>query len=132
MLLRYVSEHAINPDTRRRFKGMGMADNVKELGIPGVGPLIEKFNGKPFIINKVAEIFQGPDWFEVDLSVFDFPFLARKALYSLKDRVAEISVRAGFVVQGESDEELPEILLGGAELRGMDFRLATVIRARSS
>jgi len=120
MLLRYVSEHAINPDTRRRFKGMGMADNVKELGIPGVGPLIEKFNGKPFIINKVAEIFQGPDWFEVDLSVFDFPFLARKALYSLKDRVAEISVRAGFVVQGESDEELPEILLGGAELRGMD------------
>ena len=109
---------------------MGMADNAKELGIPGVGALIDKFNGKPAIINKVAEIYQGPDWFEVDISIFDFPFLARKALFSLKDRVSEIKIRAGFTVQGESDEELPEVLLGGAELRGVDFRLATMIKAR--
>ena len=118
LLYKYVHEHDTNPDIRRRFKAIGMAD-VKDIGIPGVGPMIDKFNGKPAIINKVAEIYSSGndwDWFEVDISIFDFPFLAQKALYALKDRVAEIGLRAGFVFQGESDEELPENLLGGAEL----------------
>lgn len=32
-------------DIRRRFKGIGFADNITELGIPGAG-LVEKFNGE--------------------------------------------------------------------------------------
>jgi len=130
LLKQYVKEHRTNPDIRRRFKAIGMADNAKELGIPMVGPVIDKFNGKPAIINKVAEIFESGsdmDWFEVDISIFDFPYMAKKTLSALKDRVSEIAVKGGFVFQGEADEELPEILLGGGDICGLDFRLAKVI-----
>ncbi len=116
----YVAEHKKNPDIRRRFKALGIANNAKELGLPSmISGLIDKFNGKPAIINKVAQIYDSGgdmEWFEVDISIFDFPMLARKALNSLKDRVAEVAIRAGFVMQGETDEELPECLLGGAEI----------------
>jgi len=133
LLKQYVKEHATNPDIRRRFKAIGIADNVKDLGISnmfGVRSLIDKFNGKPVIINKVAQIYESEnslDWFEVDISIFDFPFTAKSALSALKDRVSEVLMRAGFTIQGELDEELPECLLGGADMCGLDFRLAKVI-----
>ena len=124
---KYIAEHASNPDVRRRFKAIGMTDEASELGIPGMSALIAKFNGKPAIINKVASIFQGADWIEVDISIFDFPFMAKRGLYALKDRVPDLTLRAGFTVQGEDDDELPEILLGGADFWGLDFRCARVL-----
>src|SRR5690606_1785426 len=116
----YAKEHSTNPDIRRRFKAIGIADNVKELGIkiPMVMGMIEKFNGKPVIINKVAQVYESEmplDWLEIDISIFDFPYPAKSTLSALRDRVSEILLRAGFVFQGETDDELPECLLGGAD-----------------
>jgi len=130
LLYQYVHEHRTNADIRRRFKAIGMVENMKDIGFAGVGPLIDKFNGKPAIINKVAQIYDSGgdmDWFEVDISIYDFPFLAKKALSVVKDRVSELNLKAGFAIQGETDEELPECLLGGVDLCGLDFRLAKLI-----
>lgn len=130
LLQDYCRDHGTNPDVRRRFKAMGMVEGLKEIGIPGVSSLIEKFQGKPAIINKVATIYESKDkyaWFEVDVSIFDFPFVAKKALYALKDRTAEIRIKGAFTFQGETDEELPECLLGSVDICGLDFRQAKLI-----
>ncbi|KAH9257304.1 hypothetical protein BASA81_004461 [Batrachochytrium salamandrivorans] len=130
LLQDYCRDHSTNPDIRRRFKAMGMVEGLKEIGIPGVSSLIEKFQGKPAIINKVAAIYESKDkyaWFEVDVSIFDFPFVAKKALYALKDRTAEIRIKGAFTFQGETDEELPECLLGAVDICGLDFRQAKLV-----
>lgn len=43
LLHRFVTQE--HDDIRRRFKGIGFADNITELGIPGAG-MVEKFNGE--------------------------------------------------------------------------------------
>ncbi len=64
---------------------------------------------------------------EMDISIHQFPYVAKSGLSALRDRVPDVKLLVGFVIQGESDEELPETLLGGAEIRGMDFSKADFI-----
>lgn len=121
LLKRYVAEHAKTPDIRRRFKSIGMVYNVQNLG--SLATLVDTYNGKPAILNKTATIFQQSGYFEVDVSVFDFPYIPLKGLSSVKEMVAGLGLRAGFLLQGEDDDELPEVVLGGGEFC-LDFASA--------
>ncbi|KAH9259554.1 hypothetical protein BASA81_001975 [Batrachochytrium salamandrivorans] len=121
LLKRYVSEHATTPDIRRRFKSIGIVYNIQHLG--NLATLVDTYNGKPAILNKTATVFQANNYFEIDISVFDFPYLPLKGLSSIKEMVAGLGLRAGFLLQGEGEDELPEVLLGGGEFC-LDFASA--------
>lgn len=123
---RFVTEWQMNDDIRRRFKAIGLAENISQLGIPGA-KMVEKFNGKPVIFFKCAKIFQGEDYLEIDLLVHSFPYHAKSILNMLRSHIPDIHLLAGFVIQGETDDELPETLLGGAEAKGIDFKKAEFI-----
>ncbi len=55
LLHRFVTQD--NDDIRRRFKGIGFADNITELGIPGAG-MVEKFNGEFYSILILFHLLQ--------------------------------------------------------------------------
>ncbi len=63
----------------------------------------------------------------MDINIHQFPYVAKSGLNVLRDRVPDVKLLVGYVIQGETDEELPETLLGGAEIRGMDFSKADFI-----
>ena len=79
------------------------------------------------IICKTGKIFEGKtedkqtSYLEMDVSVFDFPFLSKKTLAMLNDRdfFPKMRLHMGFVIQGEGDDELPEVICGCMQLNAL-------------
>ena len=120
---RFATTWKTDEKIKSQFKAIGTAINIRSLEIPG-SSLVEKFNSKPVMIYKTGQLSSGPDYLEMDMNIHDFPLIARSGLYAIRDKAPDIEMRAGFVIQGNPDEELPECLFGCAEIRGLDFSLA--------
>ncbi len=58
---------------------------------------------------------------QIDLDVHSYTFLARKAINSFHSRLSEVVWENAFVVQGNSNDELPEQLLACARIYRADF-----------
>jgi hypothetical protein len=58
---------------------------------------------------------------EMDASIHKFNILARKALHSMQDRIKEFEARLAFVIEGVTNDELPETLLGTVYLHNVDL-----------
>ena len=50
-------------------------------------------------------------------------YMARGAIYLVQDKIASIDVRLGFVIEGRSDEELPEQLMCAVGVHQVDFKM---------
>ena len=102
-----------------RFKVVPNAHNLKEIGMPS---WISKYNGKPFLIKRPGHtgfIFNHPELscLEFDISLHPFPYLAKKAICFMKESYFKrVLVTFGFVIEGRSDDELPECLIGLMQL----------------
>jgi hypothetical protein len=102
-----------------RFKVVPNAHNLKEIGMPG---WISKYNGKPFLIKRpgvTGFIHQHPELscFEFDISLHPFPYLAKQGICFMKDSYfKKVLVTFGFVIEGKTDDELPECVLGCMQL----------------
>mmetsp|Transcript_19163 Transcript_19163/g.52614 ORF Transcript_19163/g.52614 Transcript_19163/m.52614 type:complete len:1091 (+) Transcript_19163:116-3388(+) len=102
-----------------RFKCIPFIHNWKEVGIPG---WIAKYNGKPFLIKRpgvTGFINQHPELsaFEFTVSFYPFPYLARQAICFLKEHFFQkIVASCCFVIEGRSDDELPECVIGVLQL----------------
>lgn len=113
------------PDSplRKRFKGIARLVNIDEVDLPRIAKkLVASNNGKPFMIITSFDAFEGTDgdgngaYFEVDVDLHRFGYISLTGLDALKSRVKELVFDFCFVLQGETDEELPERILGGAVL----------------
>mmetsp|Transcript_9042 Transcript_9042/g.16424 ORF Transcript_9042/g.16424 Transcript_9042/m.16424 type:complete len:585 (+) Transcript_9042:185-1939(+) len=110
-----------DPTFRARFKAMGFIDKIERFGLPY---MCAKYNGKPVLIKKTGTVYRGPNnaYIEMDVNIHNFSYPCRQALTStLKPMFKEMIMRVGFVIEGQEDHELPECLLGNAELRGLDL-----------
>ena len=102
-----------------RFKCIPNAHNLREIGMPSY---ISKYNGKPFLIKRpgvTGFIHQHPELsvFEFDISLHPFPYLARQGICFLKESFfKKVLVSFGFVIEGRSDDELPECIIGCLQL----------------
>jgi hypothetical protein len=126
---------SVAPNDRQfmgRFKAMCVVDEIEKLGLPS---FINKFNGKPVLINKSGSIvrydakmapIQPNDKttpcavLVQNVNVGVFSFVARKGLFSLMDSFNTMILNVAFTIQGNSDDELPEVVLGCARLDCMD------------
>lgn len=106
---------------RKRFKVIGFVNNFDEVKVSGLG-LFKSFNGKPVIIFKTGEIHQQSDgdYLEMNVNMFKFGYLSRRAFDAFRDRLPDFSFRGAFVIQGDSDNELPERLIGTFSLSNAD------------
>eukprot|EP00529_Nitzschia_sp_RCC80_P004976 CAMPEP_0113513164 /NCGR_PEP_ID=MMETSP0014_2-20120614/39711_1 /TAXON_ID=2857 /ORGANISM="Nitzschia sp." /LENGTH=953 /DNA_ID=CAMNT_0000409539 /DNA_START=280 /DNA_END=3141 /DNA_ORIENTATION=- /assembly_acc=CAM_ASM_000159 len=98
-----------------RFKVVPNAQNLKEIGLPS---WISKYNGKPFLIKRPGQtgfMYRHPDksCIEFDISLHPFPYLAKQGICFMKEAYfKKVLVTFGFLVEGRSDDELPECLIG--------------------
>ncbi|KAF6265439.1 hypothetical protein COO60DRAFT_1623849 [Scenedesmus sp. NREL 46B-D3] len=113
--------------TRDRLKMIVRVANLEEWA--RVAPLhtteyklLQNYNEKPVLTKPQQMFYVGPNYLEVDLDVHSYAFLARKALWGYHDRIATLVWDNGFVIQGNSSDELPEQLLGCGRIYRSDFR----------
>jgi hypothetical protein len=127
--------------------------NLDEIEINGLAKkLVQTYNGTPFLIRTTASFTRGPNYFEIDVDVHRFSYLALVGLNGVKESLkevprspdphsrprdslappprAQVVFDIAFVVEGHPDHELPEQLLTALRVRKMhlshlpDFPLA--------
>jgi len=119
------AEHAENNiEVRGRLKAMCILDNIEKLGIP---PFIANANGKPCLIVKSGTVKKRENYMEVMINIFLFSVIAKKCLYSLHKKFPSFVLNCGFTIEGRTDEELPEVLLGGSRCLHLDLEKVTVV-----
>ena len=102
-----------------RFKCIPNALNLKEIGMPS---WISKYNAKPFLIKRPGQtgfLFRHPSLscVEFDISLHPFPYLAKQGICFMKDSYfKKVLCTFGFLIEGRSDDELPECFIGLMQL----------------
>mmetsp|Transcript_7123 Transcript_7123/g.17363 ORF Transcript_7123/g.17363 Transcript_7123/m.17363 type:complete len:1069 (-) Transcript_7123:102-3308(-) len=98
-----------------RFKVVPMGNNLAEIGLPA---WIANYNGKPFLIKRPGTtgfLYRHPDksCMEFDVSLHPFPYLAKQGICYMKDGFfKKILATLAFCIEGRTDDELPECLIG--------------------
>ena len=84
---------------------------------------VASYNGKPALIKKTGTLFvdKGQHYFEMQINVHNFGAMTRLALGSLKGRFKEMAARVAFTIEGRSEDQLPELVLGCADLHNLDI-----------
>ena len=121
--------------------------NLDEVGLPNAAAT---YNGKPVLIAKTGALYHerqeqraagdaaaagGGDaagdgavsFLEMDINVHRFSYPARAGLQSIFGRFCEMEMAVGFVIEGRSDVELPEVMLGAAQLNRCDWESAVAL-----
>lgn len=110
---KYCQVAPLDPTFQARFKLIPMG-NLEELGCPSY---ISKYSGKPVLIkrNQVTGFFYNYptlSCMEFDISLHPFPYLFKQGVAYLKDYFERTVWTLGFVIEGRSDDELPEVVIG--------------------
>jgi len=106
-----------------RFKMIPTVVNSTEIGLPS---WIGKYNGKPLLIKRPGQtgfLLPHPEisCVEFDISLHVFPYLAKQGICYLKDSMFDkIVANIGFVIEGRDDDELPEVVIGLAQICNPD------------
>jgi len=103
---------------RSRFKAIGFVEDIEQTGLPS---FIAGYNGKPALVTKSGTYNRRSlQCVEMTANIHMWGYLARKGLHAIKDKFSKFVVNVGFTIEGRADEELPEILLGGARIMHLD------------
>eukprot|EP01001_Neometanema_parovale_P010085 NODE_631_length_2234_cov_76.005211_g601_i0.p1 GENE.NODE_631_length_2234_cov_76.005211_g601_i0~~NODE_631_length_2234_cov_76.005211_g601_i0.p1 ORF type:complete len:643 (-),score=101.77 NODE_631_length_2234_cov_76.005211_g601_i0:304-2133(-) len=96
-----------------RMKMIGKIMNADEVELYSTERgLVSKYNAKPVLTRPQHQIYHGSNYTEVDVDVHTFGFIARKGLNGFLPRIAGMVLDVGFVIEGEDNNELPEVILG--------------------
>ncbi|CAN0025291.1 unnamed protein product, partial [Ectocarpus fasciculatus] len=81
-----------------------------QVGLPSIA---RRFSGKPILIyGKESSVVKGPGYVELDLNAHAFSYVGRKGLYVTLEKWKRAVFRIGFLLEGRTDEEQPEHILG--------------------
>lgn len=117
-------------ELRQRFKGITRLMNTDSVGLGmATRKLINSYNGTPFLIRTCSVFWKGENYFEVDVDVHRFSYTARVGLGGVRERIKDCIFDFGFVIEGHSDFELPENMLGAVRFSKLDLSLAKVFPA---
>jgi len=105
------------------FKAIGQ---LPERSLAELPKMLHSYNGKPVLVTDSATFVKDllPEILEVDVDVGKWAFLARQTLYSYQGLLAKHAFHVGYLVEGRTEEELPERMLGCFCISGADLAAA--------
>ena len=69
----------------------------------------------------ISRFIRGADCLEVNVDVSEsFTYIARGAIYLVTDKLRDIRIKFGFVVEGRERDELPEALITAVDVHQFD------------
>lgn len=104
-----------DPKFQGRFKFVASAHNLEEIGLSG---WIAKYCGKPVLVkrrNITGFLHSHPELnaMEFDINIHPFPYVAKQATAYLSEYIfSKALINLSFIIEGRSDNELPEVLIG--------------------
>jgi len=113
LLSRFVQNSETDEATRDRFKCMGRVMNLKYTGFNWcTKKLIKEYNAKPFLAKcSTVPKHEYGRYLSVDLDAHQFGYVAKKAWNHIKHIMDHVVYDLAFVIQGDSNDELPERIL---------------------
>ncbi|RLN53335.1 hypothetical protein BBJ29_000436 [Phytophthora kernoviae] len=101
-----------------RFKVIAQVTNQDECGMTGMAKkLLVSHNATPVLTRPQHRIYhfrKGST--EVVVDVHAFSYIARRGIHLLIDKTSKLVIDVAFVIQGETEDELPEQVLGCCRL----------------
>eukprot|EP00466_Bigelowiella_natans_P003460 jgi/Bigna1/133933/aug1.23_g8641 len=104
-----------------QWKNMVRLANSDELQIGWVlRGYVQKYNAKPFLSRNCKSYYKGSSHFEVNVDIHRFNYVSRQGMYQFRSLLKQLTLDIGFVVQCDTDDEMPEKLLGCVRLKALD------------
>lgn len=121
----FIHSDLVNSELRNRFKCIVRLMNPSHTNFGFLAnKLVKRYNGKPFLARTSSTFYHEPGrYFAADIDVHVFGYPARQGLSYVKDTIQTAIYDIGFVIEGHTNEQLPEQILSCCRISKMGVDL---------
>ena len=113
LLRDFIHSDLVHSKLRNRFKVIARVMNPNHVSFGFLGNrLVKQYNGTPFLARTSSTFYHEKGrYFAADIDVHKFGYPARRGLSYVKDTIESAIFDIGVVIEGETNDELPEQIL---------------------